>query len=347
MGLQITTIAQEAGCFLPGKSLITSMGKLDMIYISCMQLAAVVFVIFTALAGCAHLQSDSKEQKNDLAAMPVLGALATADRPDNPDDMERQIRGKIAGNGERQVEYRSPEAFYGIATTVPKDVEEEMRMKKSWHEGCPVPIAELSYLVMTHIGFDGKPRIGELVLHNKLALPAIKIFADLYSQKFPIERMELIERYDANDDSSMEANNSSAFNCRDVTGKPGVYSKHSYGSAIDINPLQNPYITAKGDPLKIMGWDGSEDKGVFLRRSGYDVKSPVAVFCTGRPTDCLVLPTVAAAYTDRTTNSPGYLLPDSAAVKAFTDRGFDWGGNWERLMDYQHFEYDSSTLLKK
>jgi len=74
--------------------------------------------------------------------------------------MERQIRVKL-GNGENQVEYHSPEAFYGIAIAVPKVVEEEMRMKRSWHEGFPVPIADLSYLVMSHIGFDGKPRIGE------------------------------------------------------------------------------------------------------------------------------------------------------------------------------------------
>jgi hypothetical protein len=289
-------------------------------------------VTLLALAGCAYFP---------VTTAPTMPGTVL------PGILERQIRTKVEGNSERLIEYRTPGGFFGIALKLSKAVESEMLIKKSWKEGCPLPLSELSYLVLTHWGFDGTPKVGELVVDKKLALPVIKAFAELFAARFPIDKMELIEKYDANDDLSMEANNTSAFNCRNVTGKPGVFSKHSYGDAIDINPVQNPYISPKGDPLKTLGWDGVEDKGEFLRRSGYDVKSPAFTFCTERPGDCLVLPPFSAIYVNRSTNAPGHLLPDSAAVKAFTDRGFDWGGSWQRLLDYQHFEYDNAKLQKK
>jgi hypothetical protein len=244
-------------------------------------------------------------------------------------------------------ELRTREGFYGTAWAIPAAIEQQMRLKQSWTEGCPVALADLSYLVLTYRGFDGQPKTGELVVHRKLALAVINAFADLFAIGYPIERMELIENYDASDDRSMEANNTSAFSCRDITGKPGAFSKHSYGSAIDINPLLNPYVSPMNDPLTAMGWDGIEDKGVFLSRNGYTGPSPAFGFCSARPADCLVLPPAGAAYIDRSLPVPGYLLPDSPAVKAFTDRGFDWGGTWGRLLDYQHFEYDTAKLLDK
>jgi len=68
------------------------------------------------------------------------------------------------------------------------------------------------------------------------------VFAELYAARFPVERMELVDVYDGNDDRSMVANNTSAFNCREVSGRPGVLSQHSMGTAIDINPLVNPWV---------------------------------------------------------------------------------------------------------
>ncbi len=257
---------------------------------------------------------------------------------------EQQIRNELSCMKERIVEYRSADGFFGMALAVPDTVAINMKAKKSWHEGCPVPISDLNYLVLTHLGFDGQPKVGRLVMHKKLALPVIKAFADIFNARFPIERMELIENYNASDDLSMEANNTSGFNCRDITGKPGVFSNHSYGGAIDINPLFNPYISPKNDILKTMSWDGVEDKGLFLARNGYDAPSPALLFCTLRPADCLVLPPAGAAYVDRSLAVKGYLLPESPAVNAFTSRGFDWGGKWGRLLDYQHFEYPSALL---
>jgi L,D-peptidoglycan transpeptidase YkuD (ErfK/YbiS/YcfS/YnhG family) len=281
--------------------------------------------------------------RRDLAALPGLLQLATGG--EQAGSTEKQARAMVAGMGERQVEYRGSDGFFGMALPIPRTVEDGMRLKRSWKEGCPVPISDLRYLVLVHWGYDGTPKVGELVVHRKLALPVVKAFADLYGSRFPIERMELIDTYGASDDLSMEANNTSAFNCRDVTGKVGVWSKHSYGGAIDINPLVNPYISPKGDILGSFGWDGTEDKGEFLRRNGYDAPSPALAFCTARPADCLVLPATGAPYADRTREDPGLIRNGSREIGFFTDRGFDWGGSWRHLLDYQHFEYETAKLL--
>ncbi len=282
--------------------------------------------------------------RQDLAVVKWLPPLPAG--TDQAGMVERQIRAKVSRSDGRLVEYRAADVFFGMALEVPDAIANRMRLKKSWHEGCPVPLTDLSYLVLTYRGMDDAPKVGEMVVHKKLALPVIKAFAELFSARFPIEKMELIDAYDANDDRSMQANNSSGFNCREITGKPGSWSKHSYGGAIDINPLLNPYVSPKKEPLTTMGWDGAEDKGSFLGRNGYTGPSPAFIFCTQRPADCLVLPPAGVAHLDRSQTAPGYLLPNSAAVKAFTGRGFDWGGSWGRLLDYQHFEYDTKKLLQ-
>ncbi|MBT4525518.1 MAG: M15 family metallopeptidase [Deltaproteobacteria bacterium] len=115
----------------------------------------------------------------------------------------------------------------------------------SFFENCPVPLNKLSYLVITFLGFDNKPHKGELIVHNQIASEVIEIFMQLYNVRFKIEKMKLITQYDGKDSLSMSDNNTSAFNCRKVTGNDKVYSKHSYGLAIDINPLINPYVKNK------------------------------------------------------------------------------------------------------
>ena len=117
----------------------------------------------------------------------------------------------------------------------------------TWHPGCPVAPEELRQLTITYRDFNGVPRTGILVVNKDLADEVIRIFRDLFAHGFQIERMTPIEEYGGNDDASMAANNTSAFNCRDATGKPGVFSNHSWGRAIDINPLTNPYV--KGDKV--------------------------------------------------------------------------------------------------
>ncbi len=112
----------------------------------------------------------------------------------------------------------------------------------SWKEDSPVKLEELVYINVTYWGFDDKEHVGEVIVHEKLAQEVLEIFKELYEARFPIEKIRLIDEYDASDDLSMADNNSSAFCSREVTGKKGVFSEHSYGIAIDINPVQNPYI---------------------------------------------------------------------------------------------------------
>jgi len=132
-------------------------------------------------------------------------------------------------------------AFRSARDPIPQAVAERMR-KHSWREGCPVPIAELAYLRLSHYGYDGAVHEGELVVHQELAAEVLAIFKALFDQRFAIEKMRLIDEYQGDDDRSMADNNTSGFNCRPVPGRPVVFSKHSYGRAIDVNPRTNPML---------------------------------------------------------------------------------------------------------
>ena len=118
-------------------------------------------------------------------------------------------------------------------------------MRASWRPGCPVALEDLRRIELTHWGFDGKPHDGELVVHAEHADDVVSAFEAIYRARFPIEQMRLVDEFGADDDRSMAANNTSAFNCRSVAGSQR-WSEHAYGRAIDINPVQNPYVT-RGD----------------------------------------------------------------------------------------------------
>lgn len=131
--------------------------------------------------------------------------------------------------------------FQGTSGPVPRNLAERMA-QRSWRPGCPVPISDLAYLRLSHYGYDGAVHEGELVVHRDLAAEVLAVFKALFEQHFPIAKMRLIDEYQGNDDHSMADNNTSGFNCRPVPGKPGVFSKHSYGRALDVNPLTNPML---------------------------------------------------------------------------------------------------------
>lgn len=122
------------------------------------------------------------------------------------------------------------------------------KMRSStWHEGCPVSPEDLRELTLSYWDFSEKAVTGTLIVHKDVADEVVRIFRDLFEHHFLIEKMTPVEDYQGSDDASMAANNTSAFNCRDVTGQPGKFSNHSWGRAIDINPLTNPYV--KGDKV--------------------------------------------------------------------------------------------------
>ena len=164
----------------------------------------------------------------------------------------------------------------------------------SWRPGCPVAPADLRLVTVTSIGFDGKPGTGRIVVAADVARATADVFGSLYAMRYPIARMEPVEAFGGSDDASMAADNTSAFNCRATTGGTG-FSEHSYGTAIDLNPVENPYV--KGST---------------------------------------VLPEAGRAFVERKP-APGVILAGDAVVRAFADRGFSWGGDWNSLKDYQHF----------
>ena len=168
----------------------------------------------------------------------------------------------------------------------------------SWRPGCPVGPGRLRRVGVDYLGFDGQTHRGELIVHEDLAAEVIAIFERLYRLRYPIEKIRTVERYPAADDElSMEDNNTSAFNCRSIPGT-GRWSEHAYGRAIDLNPSLNPCIYADGT----------------------------------------FQPRTAGAYSDRTRTDPGLLHDGDPAERAFSDRGWQWGGAWANPIDYQHFE---------
>ena len=133
-------------------------------------------------------------------------------------------------------------AYEGRQGPVPQKVREQMT-GVSWHPGCPVSFDELALLDLPHWGFDGALHHGQLVVARSVAPVLLTVFVKLFEVKFPIERMALVDAYGGDDEKSMAANNSSGFNCRRVMGERR-WSLHARGLAVDINPVQNPYLKA-------------------------------------------------------------------------------------------------------
>lgn len=176
---------------------------------------------------------------------------------------------------------------------------------KSWKEDCPLNRSDLRYLKVLHRNANGQPQRGEMVVNAAIADKVTDIFRRLYEADYRIERMLLIDNYDANDEASMRANNSSSFNFRFMTGSTTKISKHGLGLAIDINTLYNPYVKQQADGT----WH----------------IEPL----TGEP---------YAFNRENRTDIPYKIDHDDLAYRLFTEAGFEWGGDWNSLKDYQHFE---------
>jgi hypothetical protein len=129
-------------------------------------------------------------------------------------------------------------AFVGTVSPV-----REQDIRFSYHRGCPVTPADLRLARVTYRGFDGRDHLGALVVHRRVARDVITVFRRLHGARFPIRRMTPVSAYRGSDDASMAADNTSAFNCRHAVGSAtGSWSQHAYGLAIDVNPVENPYV---------------------------------------------------------------------------------------------------------
>jgi hypothetical protein len=123
------------------------------------------------------------------------------------------------------------------------DAQQRARMiGVSWHRGCPVSLSQLRVVKLSHRTFAGGTRTGTLVVNREVASQVVAIFRRLYDAGVPIRRMVAVDAYGGSDFRSIEADNTSAFNCRYVDGTTR-FSEHAYGRAIDINPIENPYVS--------------------------------------------------------------------------------------------------------
>ncbi len=192
--------------------------------------------------------------------------------------------------------------FSSSMTGITSEIKVRMQKGKSWQKGCPVGLKDLRYIRVKHWTFDGKSHMGELIMHRAVSSEMIKIFEELYEIKYPIKKMRLVSDYQGNDWQSIEADNTSAFNCRKATGSK-KWSKHAYGRAIDINPIENPYISRKG-------YISHKASQKYRDRKHRQFSNSA----------------------DR-----AVLLGNDKATRIFKNYGWKWGGDWSSVKDYQHF----------
>jgi hypothetical protein len=171
------------------------------------------------------------------------------------------------------------------------------QLPHSWRSGCPVAPSALRRVRLSYWGFDGRAHTGALVVNASAVRDIVVVFRRLYGARFPIRRMRPIDAYGGNDERSLAADNTAAFNCRYAVG-PGRrrWSTHASGLAIDVNPVENPYLES------------------------------------GR-----VHPRAGKAYLNRSKVRPGMAVRGGPLVRAFDGVGWQWGGRWQGTPDYQHF----------
>lgn len=194
---------------------------------------------------------------------------------------------------------RGVDSFFS-SSEIPQEIFDVMK-GKSYKDGCVIPRESLRYLLCLHKDADGRTYVGEMVVAESIAGKVLHILKELYKASYPIEKMRLVDYYDADDQKSMSANNSSAFNFRYISHSTKV-SVHGLGLAVDINPKYNPYH-------KILR-DGRE----------------------------LVEPEGAEPYLDRNASFPYMVKESDLCCRLFKEHGFEWGGDWKSCKDYQHFE---------
>lgn len=225
----------------------------------------------------------------------------TADSTPEPDDTPSSTLTGASLNGSSQLENRVTytEGFYyeAISDTLRRYITGISYPA----EDAEISLDELRYVHIWHYNFNDDPVEGELICNEAIAQDLVEIFYELYRNEYQLEQVLLIDEFDGDDISSMEANNTSCFNYRPIQDSNRL-SKHALGLAVDINPLYNPYIT--------YNTDGTED----------------------------VSPVSGSTYADRSASFSYKIDESDLCYKLFIQHGFTWGGNWNSCKDYQHFQ---------
>jgi hypothetical protein len=194
--------------------------------------------------------------------------------------------------------------FAGRISPIPPSLANEMR-GTTWRPGCPVPLSGLRLLRFNYVGFDGEIKRGPMVANASVAEDVLSVFERLFEGEFPIKRVGLAREFKESrleEDPHTRRSVTASFNCRVVVTPAGAgttFSQHSYGLAVDINPVQNPYVSSDG-------W----------------VRNRFA-----RP------------YVDRSRDLIGMIHEGDLVVRSFAAIGWEWGGRWSSGKDYMHFSF--------
>ena len=220
-----------------------------------------------------------------------------------------EVQGAPSTEDAEQREYREGFSIREISD----DLFDRMKSGNTYKEDCVVPREDLRYLMVLHKDIDGNTHQGEMVVHKLIAEDVLEIFEKLYDADYPIERMVLPDNYMADDEIMMRDNNSSSFNFRFISHTDKI-SKHGLGMAVDINTLYNPYHkTVTND-------DGTLEE--------------------------IIEPATGEAYLDRAQDFDYKIEKGDLCYTLFTEKGFEWGGDWTDRKDYQHFELPSDITEK-
>lgn len=188
--------------------------------------------------------------------------------------------------------YMADGFYYGPVNPVVQ----EIIVGVSYPKNAKVSLDDLCYVSILHHDFEGNIKHGELIVHKKLGKEVCEIFYELYRAEYPLASVKLVDEYGGDDEKSMSANNTSAFNYRTVEGSSKL-SLHSRGMAVDINPQLNPCV--RGNQVS---------------------------------------PANGKIYADRSRDFTGKIDKNDLAYRLFIKAGWKWGGSWNSLKDYQHFE---------
>lgn len=241
-------------------------------------------------------------QTSDLQEESAYKKAATTQKPDtepgNTEITEQEATDMTQtsnGAGMDRITYR--DGFYQETLS---DTLIERITGSSYHENDDISLDQLRFLHVLYYDFNSEIKDGELICNKQIADDLLEIFSTLYDNAYQIDKIQLIDVYDADDDLSCADDNTACFNYRVVAGSTTL-SKHALGMAIDINPFYNPYVTYP---------DGKER----------------------------ISPAGSEVYADRSNDNPHMIRKGDLCYQLFIDHGFTWGGEWKSLKDYQHFQ---------
>ena len=256
------------------------------------RLASAGLALAVVLTACTSTDppGSSRETPVPSSASPPPASLASPPPPEAAADEDpfATPRTRFAGR---------------VIDPLPSALEHEMR-GETWKPGCPVPLEDLSLLRFNYWGFDGELKRGPMVVHGSVAVDVLGVFETLFEAGFPIRHVVLAKRFRPNADPDSRGSVTASFNCRPIVTPDGpgdTFSQHSYGLAVDVNSLQNPYVREDG----------------FVRNR------------------------FARPYVDRSQDLPGMIHEGDVVARAFAAIGWEWGGHWSGGQDYMHFSLEN------